>query len=90
MVGLRTMAMADPAIEEPRDPLAGEISPAVRRALAELPAAQREALLLKHVEDLSYEEIAQITGVRISALKMRVKRGLEALARSVERRTDEI
>jgi RNA polymerase sigma-70 factor (ECF subfamily) len=46
----------------------------IRRALALLPADQREAFLLKYVEDLSYEEMETITGVRISALKMRVKR----------------
>ncbi|HUF27088.1 MAG TPA: RNA polymerase sigma factor [Gemmatimonadaceae bacterium] len=49
------------------------------RALESLPAEQREAFLLKHVEDLSYEEMAAITGVGISALKMRVKRACTRL-----------
>jgi RNA polymerase sigma-70 factor (ECF subfamily) len=31
------------------------------------------------VEELSYEEMADITGVGVSALKMRVKRGCERL-----------
>jgi RNA polymerase sigma-70 factor (ECF subfamily) len=66
--------------EDPRFEVDGELSPLLRSALASLPAVQREALLLKHVEELSYEEIAQITGARISALKMRVKRGLETLS----------
>lgn len=48
-------------------------------ALAQLPSDQREAFLLKHVEELSYEEMAEITGVGVSALKMRVKRGCERL-----------
>lgn len=47
---------------------------AIRWALAQLDAEQREAFLLKHVEDLSYEEMADLTGAGISALKMRVKR----------------
>ena len=51
----------------------------ISRALAALPADQREAFLLKHVEDLSYEEISEITGVGISALKMRVKRACARL-----------
>ena len=51
----------------------------ISRALAQLPADQREAFLLKHVEDLSYEEISEITGVGISALKMRVKRACARL-----------
>jgi RNA polymerase sigma-70 factor (ECF subfamily) len=44
------------------------------RALDALPAEQREAFLLKHVEQLEYTEIAAITGHGVSALKMRVQR----------------
>ncbi|CAN5679887.1 sigma-70 family RNA polymerase sigma factor [soil metagenome] len=56
-----------------------EVRIAVDRALAALPDAQREAFLLKHVEDLSYEEMADLVGVGVSALKMRVMRAREAL-----------
>jgi RNA polymerase sigma-70 factor (ECF subfamily) len=35
--------------------------------------------VLKHVEGLSYEEMAQVTGARIPTLKMRVHRAREAL-----------
>jgi len=52
---------------------------AVNRALARLAPEHREAFLLKHVEDLEYERIAQLTGAGISALKMRVKRAREQL-----------
>jgi len=51
----------------------------LRASLAELPTPQREALLLKHGEGLDYHEIAEITGVSVPALKMRVKRGLDTL-----------
>ena len=51
----------------------------VERALAQLEPDQREAFLLKHVEDLSYEEISALTGAGVSALKMRVKRACERL-----------
>jgi RNA polymerase sigma-70 factor, ECF subfamily len=51
----------------------------VRRALARLTAEHREAFLLKHVEDLEYDEIARLTGAGVSALKMRVKRAREQL-----------
>ena len=51
----------------------------VSRALARLPEAQREAFLLHHVEELSYEEMAVITGRGISALKMRVSRACDRL-----------
>jgi RNA polymerase sigma-70 factor (ECF subfamily) len=43
-------------------------------ALATLPEDQREAFLLKHVEDLSYDEMVVVTGAGASALRMRVKR----------------
>ncbi len=48
-------------------------------ALAKLEAGQREAFILKYVEDLSYEEMQEMTGVGLSALKMRVKRACERL-----------
>lgn len=51
----------------------------VHRALATLPAAQRETFLLHHVEGFSYEEIAEITGVGVSACKMRAKRAMDAV-----------
>ena len=51
----------------------------VESALARLPEAQREAFLLKHVEGLSYDEMAERLETGISALKMRVMRAREAL-----------
>ncbi|MDP3908934.1 MAG: RNA polymerase sigma factor [Gemmatimonadales bacterium] len=56
-----------------------EFEDAVERALARLSAEHREAFLLKHVEDLEYEQIAHLTGAGVSALKMRVKRAREQL-----------
>lgn len=52
---------------------------ALERALAELPEAQREAFLLKHLQGMSYEEISVVLDVGTSALKMRVARAREAL-----------
>jgi RNA polymerase sigma-70 factor (ECF subfamily) len=48
-------------------------------ALAALPAEQREAFLLKHVEELSYDEMVVVTGAGASALRMRVKRACDRL-----------
>lgn len=48
-------------------------------ALAALPEEQREAFLMRHVEDLSYEDMSIATGAGVSALKMRVKRACDAL-----------
>ena len=49
------------------------------RAIGQLDLEQREAFLLKHVDDMSYDEISAITGVSVSALKMRVKRACDRL-----------
>lgn len=51
----------------------------VQRALAELPAEQREAFLLRHVNDMDYEEMTLVTGAKGSTLRMRVKRAIDAL-----------
>jgi RNA polymerase sigma-70 factor (ECF subfamily) len=51
----------------------------INRALMSLDDDQREAFLLKHVEEMGYEEMAELTGVGVSALKMRVKRACERL-----------
>jgi RNA polymerase sigma-70 factor (ECF subfamily) len=51
----------------------------IERAVARLDPDQREAFLLKHVEQLGYEEMAAVTGAGVSALKMRVKRACERL-----------
>lgn len=56
----------------------------IQRALDRLPAEQREAFVLKFVEELSYEEMAEITGAGISALKMRVKRACDRLRELLE------
>jgi RNA polymerase sigma-70 factor (ECF subfamily) len=53
--------------------------PDLERALAQLPAAQREALVLRYADDLTYGEMARITGAGESALKMRVQRGFARL-----------
>jgi RNA polymerase sigma-70 factor (ECF subfamily) len=52
---------------------------AIQGALAALPREQREAFLMRHVEDLSYEDMSTVTGARVSALKMRVKRACDAM-----------
>jgi RNA polymerase sigma-70 factor (ECF subfamily) len=56
----------------------------VQYALDQLDVDQREAFLMKHVEQLSYEEMAEITGDGVSALKMRVKRACANLKELLE------
>jgi RNA polymerase sigma-70 factor (ECF subfamily) len=56
-----------------------ELRAELQRAIGTLDPEQREAFLLKHVEQLSYDEMAEATGVGVSALKMRVKRACDRL-----------
>lgn len=51
----------------------------IQYALDQLEIDQRQAFLLKHVEELSYEEMSEITGAGVSALKMRVQRACTRL-----------
>ena len=51
----------------------------VYKVLDTLPPEQKEAFLLRHVEDMAYEDMAAITGVGLSALRMRVKRACDTL-----------
>jgi RNA polymerase sigma-70 factor (ECF subfamily) len=56
----------------------------IQSALDRLPVEQREAFVLKYVEELSYEEMAEITGAGISALKMRANRACRRLRELLE------
>jgi RNA polymerase sigma-70 factor (ECF subfamily) len=71
------IASAEARGTTPPDP--AEWSEAVHRALAALEPDQREAFLLKYVDELSYEEMESVTGIGVSALKMRVKRAADRL-----------
>jgi RNA polymerase sigma-70 factor (ECF subfamily) len=53
--------------------------PELDQVLAQLPAEQREAIVLKYADDLTYEEMSRITGAGESALKMRVQRAFARL-----------
>jgi RNA polymerase sigma-70 factor (ECF subfamily) len=57
----------------------------VSRALASLPAVQREAVVLFTLEEFSIEEIAATQKVSISAVKSRLQRGRDRLRRFYER-----
>jgi RNA polymerase sigma-70 factor (ECF subfamily) len=53
-------------------------------ALAQLAPSLREAFIMKHVEGRSYEEMADLLGTTVGALKMRVHRAREALQTLLE------
>jgi RNA polymerase sigma-70 factor, ECF subfamily len=56
----------------------------VANALGALEDDQREALLLREYQGLSYEEIAEVTGVALGTVKSRIFRGKLELKRLLE------
>jgi RNA polymerase sigma-70 factor (ECF subfamily) len=68
-------AFANPEEELDRTELRGDLD----RALSALAPSLREAFIMKHVEGRSYEEMADLLGTTVGALKMRVHRAREAL-----------
>ena len=48
---------------------------AIHRALNELPDDFREVVVLRDIQQLSYEEIAVITGLPLGTVKSRINRG---------------
>ena len=52
---------------------------AVRRALRAVPADQRRALVMHHVEGWSFAEIADRLGIRLNAAKTRAFRGMKKM-----------
>lgn len=71
-----------------RDPedraLASDAGSLVHRALASLPTVFREAVILRDLEGLSYEEISEVLDVRIGTVRSRIARGRDQLRAAVE------
>jgi RNA polymerase sigma-70 factor, ECF subfamily len=57
-------------------------------ALASINPVFRTALVLREIEDMSYEEIAEILEVSIGTVKSRIVRGREALRRNLATRLE--
>ena len=73
-----------PAVAPPQDQLAGG-QEEVRRALDRLPEAFRNAVVLRDVQDFTYEEIAGILKVPIGTVMSRIHRGRSLLRGLLQR-----
>ncbi len=62
---------------------ARQVAQAVNDAMQALPPDSRHALELREMEGLSYEEIAQLTGVPIGTVRSRIFRARDAIAAKV-------
>ncbi len=67
---------------------ANQIEAIVRAAISELDEDQRALVVLRDVENLSYEEIQQITGLPEGTVKSRLHRARLQLAKAVQRASE--
>jgi len=65
-------------------------SDALQDALAQLPARQRQAVVLRHLEELANPEIAEILGVSVEAVESLVARGKRGLTAALDQRRDDL
>ncbi|MEY2669468.1 MAG: hypothetical protein RJA59_2106 [Pseudomonadota bacterium] len=61
-----------------------ELRPRLLRAIAALPAEQREVFLLREYEGIPFAEIAEVTGAPVPTVKSRMRYALEALRRALQ------
>jgi len=73
------VSYADPSRGPEELAVAADEGRRVAEGLARLPPAFREAVVLRDIEGLSYEEIAEVLGVRIGTVRSRIARGRDQL-----------
>jgi len=60
-----------------------EVRAAVQQALQQVPELYRTALILRDLEEMSYEEIAEVLAVSLGTVKSRITRGRDALRKKL-------
>ena len=98
-VGGLTLAAVDSRLRQYRDdqhrPFGGipmvlffgdffQFDPVLQTALANLSPEFRAAVVLSDIEDLSYEEVGRILGVKMGTVRSRIHRGRAALRAELE------
>jgi RNA polymerase sigma-70 factor (ECF subfamily) len=73
-------AAAGPIAVAPEDPPGLTVGPAVERLVVTLPPKERACVLLKDVFDYSLEEISELVGSSVGAVKAALSRGRSKLA----------
>ncbi|HEU5012242.1 MAG TPA: sigma-70 family RNA polymerase sigma factor, partial [Roseiflexaceae bacterium] len=66
-----------------RNALAREQQEMVQQALQRLPENYRLVTVLRYMHDLSYEEIAEVSGLTVSTIKTRLHRARNMLAETL-------
>lgn len=66
-------------VEDPTAEHSGALGVLIDRAVKKLPMRYREAFVLRDMQELSYEEIAEVLGVPVGTVKSRVNRARNLL-----------
>ncbi len=77
------IADADPGPDQ--DLLTREFYDQLHEAIADLPEVFRTTIVLREIQGLAYEEIADITGVSLGTVKSRIARARQRLQSQLER-----
>jgi RNA polymerase sigma-70 factor, ECF subfamily len=72
-------ALADPADSPFENVAHSEVKRRVEQELRKLPEPYRTTLILRDLEDMSYEEVAEVLEISLGTVKSRLTRGREAL-----------
>jgi RNA polymerase sigma-70 factor, ECF subfamily len=78
------LGLEDPGISPFEELASREIQLAVQHALGEVPPVFRAAVILRDLEGLSYEEVAEVLDVSVGTVKSRILRGRRLLREILE------
>ena len=81
---LESVATSEPSPEQRYQ--SKEIGHALQSALQKLPEHLRAAIVLKEIEELSYEEIAEVLQISLGTVKSRISRAREELRQILRKR----
>lgn len=81
-----SVSIADPSRGPEELAVAADQGRQVMAELARLPQVFREAVVLRDLEGLSYEEIAEVLGIRVGTVRSRIARGRDQLRDLLEKK----
>jgi RNA polymerase sigma-70 factor (ECF subfamily) len=74
--------------DEAEESFSAEDAACIHAALSQLPPEQREVLVLRFLEEMSYDDVAHVIGCPVGTVRSRLHYAKQALRRILERRID--
>lgn len=83
-LGVRTQVAHSPSEDDDLERITvAQLGPSLTESMQALPAAQREAIAMRVLDDLPYEQVARHMNATVENTRMRVARGLRTLGTSI-------